>query len=271
MRNATPRLHPMGLGELLDTTFALCRANFPLFAGIVALLIIPETIVSFGLQSRLTTASIFSVGTSGSPNINVARLAGLERTVVISSFVALIFNSLITGALAQAISARYLGRPITIGQAFASVGIATFAALALASILEGILLIVGFVFFVFPAIYLYIRFQFISQAIVLERHPILGAFSRSGELVSGSWWRVAGYVLVIYVLLAVLQSAFGGLAAGSFAFSGGQSGRIIATVMSAVIGILVKPFQLGALTLLYYDLRIRKEGFDLEHLARHLD
>jgi hypothetical protein len=46
--------------------------------------------------------------------------------------------------------------------------------------------------------------------------------------------------------------------------------RILNQAVSGVTNIVVQPIQLGTVTLLYYDLRIRKEGFDLERLARTL-
>jgi hypothetical protein len=43
--------------------------------------------------------------------------------------------------------------------------------------------------------------------------------------------------------------------------------RVLLFVISTAISVIVYPFLAIAQTLLYYDVRIRKEGFDIEHLA----
>jgi hypothetical protein len=49
-----------------------------------------------------------------------------------------------------------------------------------------------------------------------------------------------------------------------------SASRSIGGLLSAVVSTSSLPFLLGAITLLYYDLRVRKEGYDLELLARDL-
>ena len=49
-----------------------------------------------------------------------------------------------------------------------------------------------------------------------------------------------------------------------FVFSASLMGQIVSTIVLAPVTILVAPFSLIAFTLLYYDLRIRKENLDLE-------
>lgn len=260
---AMSRLHPMSVGQILDRAFSLYRQNFALFAGIVAVLQIPLAIIN-GLIAATAPQPV----TTGANSLsNIPNFSGSIGASAGSSLLGLIFGAVITGALAQAISARYLGRDITIGGAYASVGAGTVVFLIAASILYGIIVGIGFILLVIPGIYLIVRFLFVPEAIVLERTGILGAFGRSSELVKGSWWRVFGIGLLVFIITAVLSAVLGSVAGALFV----SGHRVAGEVASAIVGILVEPFQFGALILLYYDLRIRKEGFDIEHLMRSFD
>ena len=109
------------------------------------------------------------------------------------------------------------------------------------------------------AAYLFTRWFFFPQAIMLEGKRAGEALKRSGDLVSGSWWRVFGITLLIAVISAAPTvfvsfvvfpgppGGFGGL--GLLSPPAGVS----ATVTS-VIGALMLPFAAGAETILFFDL-----------------
>ncbi|MGI8825577.1 MAG: hypothetical protein ACR2JC_08020 [Chloroflexota bacterium] len=247
MQTAALRLRPLSLGDLLDTTFALYRQNFALLAGIVAVLTVPQTLLGILFDA---------IG---------GRIAGS----LVTDLLAFLFSQLITGSLAIAISRRYLDESVTIEQAYATVGVTTFLSLLGGVILYALIVAVGFVFLIIPGIYLSIRLAFYPQGIVIERLGIFQAFARSGHLVKGTWWRVFGILIVLYLLTLFLELVAVALAT-KLVSAGGSGPHIVGTIISAVVAILVQPVLLTGLTLLYYDLRIRKEGFDIEHLASHM-
>jgi hypothetical protein len=132
--------------------------------------------------------------------------------------------------------------------------------------------IFGFSIFFLPGIYFFCRFAFLPQAIVLERAGVMESWNRSWFLVDGSWWRVFRLIAAVFVLYGILliigitlRDALGvlGNLPDSFAGSLGQ-------LWNAAVEILVLPIPLGVLTVLFYDLRVRKEGFDLELMAEHI-
>ena len=271
MNGSLQRLRPMTVGDLLDETFALYRRNFALFAGIVAVLTIPQTILIAILTSRATTTIALRAGRTAEVDWDAfsATLGILGLTFLLG----LVFSQLITGPLAYAISERYLGHPITVGQAYASIGVATFVRLIIVALVQAVVLVFGFILLVIPGIYLLVRFAFLSQTVVLEQAGVGRAFSRSWHLVGGSWWRVFGIGLLVIVLVGIVQGIIGGVITAVLLI--GQSSGTVSTLLnqavSTVISIVVQPVQLTALTLLYYDLRIRKEGFDIELAAQSLD
>ena len=112
-----------------------------------------------------------------------------------------------------------------------------------------------------------------AQAIVLDDVSAVGALRRSFSLTKGYWWRVFG---VFVLVLAVVEVVTLGLNQGAFAIELGfqsipgveRTTQIaLGAFLMAVIGLVVYPVTLIAATLMYYDLRARKEDFDLETLA----
>jgi hypothetical protein len=74
---------------------------------------------------------------------------------------------------------------------------------------------------------------------------------------------------MVSILNAVLGSVL--IALLFFTKGLGTAYLVLSQAASAVVSIFVQPIQYGALTLLYYDLRVRKEAFDLEMAARSLE
>ena len=77
------------------------------------------------------------------------------------------------------------------------------------------------------------------------------------------------FLLILIPYIAIMGAA--GVAAAVFGATGakGLSTTIIllGTVMAAIVQLLLSPLYQAALVIAYYDLRVRKEGFDLEVLA----
>jgi hypothetical protein len=267
MEAAERRLRPLDLGDLLDAAFSLYRENFALFAGIVAVLGVPQGIL--GLLATLARPSNVVSTSNGTTSIDSGSMESFIGLTLGSGVISLLFGTLTTGALAYAVSQRYLGRDVTIGEAYSAIGFGTFFRLLGASILAAIAIVLGLVLLIVPGIILLVHWLFLPQTIVIERSSVGSAFGRSWNLVKGSAWRVVGIGLVIFIIVSVIGGASGGILAAIVSLVGLPSA--IGVALQQVVSILIRPFELGALTLLYYDLRIRKEGFDLEHMARTMD
>ncbi len=105
------------------------------------------------------------------------------------------------------------------------------------------------------AIYFGIRWIFIWQAVMVEGVGARDALSRSSEAVKGDWWRVLGIAIVVGIIVWVIGFVVG----------------LIPTVGSTIGVILSTPIGIIGATLLYYDLRVRKQGYSLETLATELN
>lgn len=118
-------------------------------------------------------------------------------------------------------------------------------------------------------LFFYVRLLLTTQAIVLEGQGPWAGLTRSWRLVGQAFWRSLGIFLLVYAFiyivslivqlpLIILGAFFGVLLNNSVLY------QSIASLVTYGVLILVLPLQFIIFTLLYYDLRIRKEGYDLE-------
>jgi hypothetical protein len=115
----------------------------------------------------------------------------------------------------------------------------------------------------------------IPPVVVLERQGPIRAIRRSWGLVRRRFWRVFGTLLLASLIVAltslVLQIPFSLLARvgggagelGGLVNGGSAVAVIITAIGSIVVGSVARPIGAGVVVLLYLDLRMRKEGFDL--------
>jgi hypothetical protein len=189
---------------------------------------------------------------------------------------ALIGAGLLLGLLAFAVIGVAVG--LVAGLAVAVVaasgggGVSPGGAVAASVALALLFIVVVFAVAIATALVL-VRFAFFVQAVVVEGRGPVDALRRSWRLVRGSYWRVLGIMLLLLLLLYILIGVPTGIAGVVIQlvfpdpvrhFAMRQS---LSTLVGYLSQIVVLPLQLVAYTLLYYDLRVRKEGYDIELLA----
>jgi hypothetical protein len=159
----------------------------------------------------------------------------------------------------------YLGRPVRIDRALVRVA-RRLGALYVAFVLRWALVLFGVLCLVVPGL-LYWGMSFAAiPAVILEDCPPLRAIGRSQQLARGELGRII-WVLGITVVLgyAVL---WGETLGYRLAITAHLLNRPVGQAVFTVVTSLFSPFVPAVVVVLYYDLRIRKEGFDLELMAR---
>lgn len=125
--------------------------------------------------------------------------------------------------------------------------------------------------------YLSIKFSVASPAMVLENLGVFAAIGRSWSLTRGNFWRLFGINILTAVITSMVAGIFGGIAgalSAIFVVVGSSSPEdmlaslnttyILAMVTSTIAQLLILPFTSSVNALLYIDLRMRKEGLDVE-------
>lgn len=295
-------LRPMTIGEILDRTFNLYRQNFKMFIaiGLVPAVVWFLTNVFLLLMTKAQPRS--HAGFSGGTLI----LSG--GTVVIGFILYMCGVSIAHGAVAYAVSALHLGRPTGFSESYRrikgeiprilnvtfSVGIRIFgtcllfvlaaaglmlipgvrgnASAAVLIICVWIVVTVGCGWFV---VRMSARYALSVPACVLEDLPARKAIKRSVFLSKDS----VGRILVVYILFTIVNFAFAFAAAVPFQLAlvavKSEMGRVILAMgnqlSSSIVSAVIGPLVTIALTLVYYDERVRKEAFDVHYMMEMLD
>ena len=125
--------------------------------------------------------------------------------------------------------------------------------------------------------YLSIKFSVASPAMVLENLGVFAAIGRSWSLTRGNFWRLFGINILTAIITSMVAGIFVGIAdalGAIFIVVGSSSPEdviaslnttyILVMVMSTIAQLLILPFTSSVNALLYIDLRMRKEGLDVE-------
>jgi hypothetical protein len=264
-------LRPLGVGEILDVSIKAYSTNARTLITIGAIVGIPFELLN-GLIQISTVSSSNQVGGSlvfhtGSTTVDYsrARVAGLVVTFVLGAVVTLV----ITAAMVKAISDAYLGGRPTVRDSL-RFGARRVASLFWMYLLLGVGLTVALIAVVLPAIWLYVAWSVATPVLLVEGLRGSAALRRSFRLVRGRWWTVAFTLLIARLMVSIAS----GLVVAVFLVvphvidnSSVLLAVIGATIASCVATALVQPLQSAIVTVLYFDLRVRRDGFDLELLA----
>jgi membrane-anchored glycerophosphoryl diester phosphodiesterase (GDPDase) len=90
------------------------------------------------------------------------------------------------------------------------------------------------------------------------------------RLTRGSFWRIVLFYIVIAVVSGILSDVLSLLTGLVVSGAPIATRAAIEVLASGVVQIFTSPFILILLTLVYYDIRIRREAFDIEMLAQSL-
>jgi hypothetical protein len=244
MATTAPPLRPLTLGEVLDVSFGLYRSMFlTLLVVGVTVHLVPVMIQTY-LQAR-------------------GQLFFLDPLAAVYWLIAVVMNSFGVAATTSVVSEAYLGRRLSAGEAFRR-ALPLLWPLIVISLLSSVLVGVGFLLLFVPGLILLSGLLLGSVAMVVERpRRATTAMARSWELTRGHKGQVFGTVIVAFVLLLIPRVAVTTI----WALTGGGEESLVPTVISSVLEVAVYPYLYTVITLVYYDLRIRKEGYDLDLLA----
>jgi hypothetical protein len=145
--------------------------------------------------------------------------------------------------------------------------LATFVAVSFEGGLLALLGLIVFVSTMVAVVFIGLRWQLYTHAIMLEGAGAIGSLGRSWRLVAGSTWRVLGYLLLLMLVLMLAGIVGGIISLMLFGLNVDMTtGRplpltpvqtIGQTVVGGAVTLLVMPFHVAVMTLLYYDLRWR--------------
>ena len=269
-------LRPLRVGETLDVAIKLYRSNFGALVRIVALVTTPAQILLVLLQASLPDGVESTTGVSGfdefgnpqpiDPDVDGGKLAAFLLGVMVILVITFISSEIATAASFRSIGAAYLGeqQPWQLSLRYAA---RRWRSIIWLTVAKNFVLLCGFIACIIPGVYFYAAYAVTTPVLMLEGLRGRKALGRSRALVKDRWKPVAGVLLVATLLTQIVSSAVSGLAAGVL-FANNEVANAVATAIGNIAAAaLTVPVLAAVITVLYIDLRVRKEGFDLELLA----
>lgn len=266
-----PRLRPLGIGEILDVAIKIYFRHIGTFLRIIVFVVLPAQIVE-------ATILVSAGAESNSSLFDPAPANGdLEVGTIIVGYLvvfglSLIANSIATGACFKAVADAYLGSDPDWKQSLRYAGRRLHSILWI-SILGGLITGIAVLALIVGAIYFLVAFTVAVPVLLTEGTKGSKALRRSMRLVSGRWWPTFGLILLGGILSSLAGFLIGGLVSALSFTSAGETtvvAIVVATVSGTIAAMLVTPLQAAYTTVLYFDLRVRKEAFDLQLLAGQL-
>jgi hypothetical protein len=262
------RLRPLEIGDLLDETFRMYRRHFFLFAGLSVILSIPEAALS-GFSYYALFSGLLQQAAGGQPNLGL--LTSTLLLYAVFFLVTLVLLPFSYGAVTYAACESALGRPVTPSGVLMGVMRRYFQLL-------GYWLLIGLMAIVFCLIplwiWIWVNWVVVMPVMFVERAGLGAAMGRSWRLVEGRWWRtffILFLMLVLFYVVRVALSAF--LALGQTLLQLVVSSVVVLWISGAtsvIVDSLVNPIIQIAIVLIYFDLRVRREGLDLFQMAQRV-
>jgi hypothetical protein len=294
-------LRPLGLGEILDGSFRAVRANPRVMFGVAALVVTIGVVIQTALawylrgfvdeQTAGVTDQLDPTGELGASDSIGSSLSTLLTLPLVS-----IATTIVTGLVIVSVSRSVLGRTVSIGEVLRStrvwwvVGFSLLTALgagltvaagvgvvvaladsagAGAAVLAGLVLGIGLVV---AAFWFFVRTLLVPPALMLEGKGFWRTVARAWRLTRGSYWRLLGIYLLSAIIVSVVVQLISvpATAVAQFLLDG-QADSFASIAVVAVANIvaetLATTFLAAVVALLYIDVRMRREGLDVE-LAR---
>lgn len=265
----TPNLYPLSIGEILDRAFRLYRRHFGLLIGITLVGYVPMTVLQIISQLRYGT------------------IRGINN--ILTNF----FVLFVSGALIVACANLYLGKSITVGYVYRAIlkrygsVLGGFLVTGLLVILPALLIILPVFFFfnLFSDSFLYsglttiitilvgmpllifltTRWNLLIPSIMLEGCKAGEGLTRSWNLTQGFFWHVFNTTFLASLLVIILGTLprwiiWYGL---NMILPDSPFNPFMNIILSQIALIFAYPLSQSVTVILYYDLLVRKEGFDL--------
>jgi hypothetical protein len=293
------KFEPMGISDILDTAFQLYRKRFRTFVAIALVVCVPSSFAAALLTgaARLFTppeqpddegllnafsATLFPGGSSCvallargfaqviSDDNPAASLLALTASVVMLVLAGVVVFSiaypLCTGALVVNISASYLGETVGPAQSYARAFRKLWRVLT-AQAWTTILVLLGLMLCLVPGVVLWLQLALAPLVVLLEDRTAWAALGRSRALMADNLGKAFGLAAIVWLLDIVVSAAI----STAVHFVPWPLPLIEDFVALLLTQLVVLPLSIATVVLLYYDLRIRKESFELQQLASAME
>jgi hypothetical protein len=263
-------LHPMTVSDVLDGAFKLYKANARTLILITAVFIVPVQLAAAFAQRDVFGGRSVIDAINDPTSVRAQQSSSGQNFGALFAILAAAFvMPYVAGAISRVVSGSYLGEQMSAGDALRATGRRWWALIAawfMVHVLEGIALLLC----IFPVFFVMPLFVAVAPAIVVEGLGPIQGMRRSARLIKPRIFPVLGIALLAGLLAQFVGSALGFVPQVAAFAIGLEWGWLLLAAGSIITGLVTAPFVAIVATLVYFDGRIRNEGFDLAVMARSL-
>lgn len=231
---------PRDAGALLRDAFSVYRRHFWTFLAIGAIVVVPSELIVSGVGLEQLSASY-----DAAPSFAEAAIPGAVAFLVVAP--------LITAICVFALRSVAAGDPPRARESVVK-GFEMFTPLFVAVLLAALGIALGLLLIV-PGIFLFVRWYFVPQVVVLESARDAEALRASGRVMAGAWWRTFGLIILVNVVALLAALVIG----APFTAAAESTDLAIWSLIGQMLaGAITQPFGALYSTLLYFDLRARR-------------
>jgi hypothetical protein len=273
-------LRPLTVGEILGGAYQAIKRNARTVLSLSAAAGVVQALVALVVRryANVHRDAIVDRSDPAHPVVHWDQFGKLLRSMMGLSLLGSVVAAVLTGMIVVVVTEDVVGRTASFELVWSKVRSRIWR-LILLSLVVGFLTVLGLVLGLALGIWLWGIWAVAVPALIIENGGIAGALRRSHKLVRGTFWRVWGIralgYAITFVVGAVFNAVVGAIASaatgdrptGLLGISGGSLswGYLLITALgTAVLVTLTAPFQASLDSLLYVDLRMRKENLAVE-------
>jgi hypothetical protein len=267
-----PELRPRSVGEVLDAAVRLYRARFRALLTVSVVVLVPVSILTMlVLLSAQPDQSTVAVNASNSPVFDAGDTSAQLGALIVTLLLSALATTFVTAAATRIVADAYVGQSTETRDAARDTW-RRFWPLVGLTIVVTAGTFVGYMFCFIPGVWLHVAWAVAIPVLLLEGVGVFKSLGRSFALTKAKFWVSFGVVWMAQFLVLALSFGLSALFVWVTRTNDNASADVITqSVANAISSIFTVPFAATAIVALYFDLRIRAEGFDIQMMLRDLD
>ncbi len=264
---AVPALRPLGIGEILDVGIKITTRHWRTLVLAVLVVVVPLELLGALVTLSVADTSVYDPLTD---EFDEGVLGREIAAIAVSAGLTLLAQTIATGVCFKTVADAYLGRAASWRRSLGEI-VRRLHSIVWISILSSFLALLALLACIAPGVWLYFAWAVAVPVLLMEGTKGRRALGRSFRLVRGFWWRTFAILVLGAILAGIVQSAVTAAFLAVTFSTDSEAVSVLASFLASVFaGILTTPFVAAVTIVLYIDLRVRKEGFDLALLAARL-
>jgi hypothetical protein len=265
------QIGPRSGGKILDLAFNIYFGNIVRLMAAASVVIVPLTVltiilnvVAFAEPGQFDQIGLVDIGnTTRQVDLNL-----YNTLQIVIAVVTILSYLLVIGVTYTSANAAYLGQQVDVSESIRP-AFRKLHSLLWVSILTIVFTALGLIALFVGAIVVAVMLAVAIPVLMVEDIRGFKACRRSWDLIRKNGWRTFGVLFVAGIFTGLITVIASLIAEGANGLAEDQINLwiVVTQLLGGIAYLFAAPFSAVVTVVIYYDVRIRKEGFDIERLA----